>query len=411
MVRTFGVEEELLLVDARSRQPLAASEDAVQRAMRPADGAQAAGAPAAGPSPGVAEPAGGLSGWPQPGGVTSTVAHASGGHRLTLELQQEQIEVVGPPQTSLTDQIASIHTGRLLADGAARAVGGRAVAIATSVSAGLPHLVPESRYRRIQRHVGILAAEQLTCGFHVHVAVDDREQGVAALDRIRVWLPVLLALSANSPFWYGVESGFASYRYQAWTRWPTAGAYEVFGSVEAYDRCMEAVLRSGVALDDGMLYYDARLSVPWPTIEVRVADVCLDPVQAGVVAAMIRALVETACRQHRDGVPPHPAGVTEVRAWSWRASRFGVEGDLVSPATGRPTPAGHVVADLLDLLRPVLDEYGEDEQVQAVVAEILQDGPGAQRQREAFARRHDLNDVIDTAVRLGTPEPEGGGAS
>jgi len=159
-----------------------------------------------------------------------------------------------------------------------------------------------------------------------------------------------------------------------------------------------------------MLYYDARLSVPWPTIEVRVADVVLDPVQAGVIAAMIRALVETACRQHRDGVPPHPAGVTELRAWSWRASRFGVEEKLVSPSTGRPTPAGHVVAELLDLLRPVLDEYGEDAQVQAVVAEILQGGPGAQRQREAFARRHDLTDVVDTAISLGTPAPDGVGA-
>jgi carboxylate-amine ligase len=402
MVRTFGVEEELLLVDARSRQPLAASEDAVLRARRPADGAE----PTA-DAPADEDAAERLSGRPRSGGPAAPVATAPGGHTLTLELQQEQIEVVGPPLTTLTEQIAAIRTGRLLADGAARGVGGRAVAIGTSVSAGLPHLVPESRYRRIQRHVGILAAEQLTCGFHVHVAVDDREQGVAALDRIRVWLPVLLALSANSPFWYGVESGFASYRYQAWTRWPTAGAYELFGSVEAYDRCMQAVLRSGVALDDGMLYYDARLSVPWPTIEVRVADVCLDPVQAGVVATMIRALVETACRQHRDGVPPHPAGVMELRAWSWRASRFGVEGDLVSPSTGRPTPAGHVVAELLDLLRPVLDEYGEDEQVQAVVAEILQDGPGAQRQREAFARRHDLTDVVDTAIRLGTPEPDG----
>jgi carboxylate-amine ligase len=404
-MRTFGVEEELLLVDARSRQPLAASEDALQRAQPAVSGADVAAAP----SPGREQEAGRLAGAPAADDPSSTVATAPGGHALTLELQQEQIEVVGPPQTTLDDQVAAIRTGRVLADAAARTVGGRAVAIATSVSAGLPHLVPEARYRRIQKHVGILAAEQLTCGFHVHVAVDDREQGVAALDRIRVWLPVLLALSANSPFWYGVESGFASYRYQAWTRWPTAGAYEIFGSAAEYDRCMAAVLRSGVALDDGMLYYDARLSVPWPTIEVRVADVVLDPVQAGVIAAMIRALVETACRQHRDGVPPHPAGVTELRAWSWRASRFGVEGDLVSPSTGRPTPAGHVVAELLDLLRPVLDEYGEDAQVQAVVADILQDGSGALRQREAFARRHDLTDVVDAAIEMGTPQPDGVG--
>ncbi|MEX5258561.1 glutamate-cysteine ligase family protein, partial [Kocuria arenosa] len=123
---------------------------------------------------------------------------------MTLELQQEQIEVVGPPRTTLAEQVTAIRAGRVLADEAARAVGGRAVALATSGASALPHLVPEARYRRIQQHVGLLAAEQLTCGFHVHVGIASRQEGVAVLDRIRVWLPVLLGLSANSPFWYGV---------------------------------------------------------------------------------------------------------------------------------------------------------------------------------------------------------------
>jgi carboxylate-amine ligase len=368
-MRTFGVEEELMLVDARTREPMAVGEGAVLHARRP-------GRP-----------------------PTETAAC----HTLTFELQQEQVEIVGPPCTTLDDQHSAIRTGRALADEAARAVGGRAVALATSVSAGLPHLVPDARYRRIQQHVGLLAAEQLTCGFHVHVGIADRDEGTAVLDRIRVWLPVLLALSANSPFWYGVESGFASYRYQAMLRWPTAGPCEVFGSPEAYDRHVEALLRSGVPLDTGMMYFDARLSARFPTVEVRVADVCLAPAHAAVLAAMARALVETASRQWRRGEPAPAVGVAELRTWSWRASRFGVDELLVDPATGAPAAAGEVVAALVDLLRPVLDEYGEADRVRAVVAQIVRDGSGARRQREAYARRNDPVDVVDVALAVGTP--------
>ncbi len=367
-MRTFGVEEELLLVDAGTRRLLAAGESAVARAAH----------------------------------LSERVAPE---HALTVELQQEQLEVVGPPCSTLAEQLAAIRAGRRLADAAAQAVGGRAVALASPVSDAQPHLVPKDRLQRIREHGGLMVADQLTCGFHVHVAVGDRTEGVAVLDRIRVWLPVLLALSANSPFWYGAESGFASYRYQAWSRWPTAGPSEIYGSAEYYDRQAQAVLRSGAPLDDGMLYYDARLSARFPTVEVRVADVCLEPQHAAVVAALVRALVEAAARQWDAGVTPVQASQTQLKAWSWWASRFGVEGDLVSPRTGAPAPAASVVAELLDLVQPVLAEHGEDEEVRLVVAEIVTGGSGARRQREAFETRGDLGDVVDAAVHASMPAP------
>lgn len=383
-VRTFGVEEELLLVDTHTRLPLAAGIEAVRSSLHlPQRRESSVPVRAMRPLP--------------------AIVVAPTRHLLTVELQQEQVEIVGPPVATLTDQLAAIRTGRQLADSAARSVGGRAVALGTSVSPGLPHMVPEARYRRIQQHVGLLAAEQLTCGFHVHVRIESREEGVAVLDRIRVWLPMLLALSANSPFWYGVDTGFASYRYQAWTRWPTAGACGVFGSLAAYDEQVESLLRSGVPLDDGMLYFDARLSARFPTVEVRIADVCLDPRHAAVVAALIRAVVETAGRQLQRGIGPPAVSAAQLRAWSWRSSRFGVDGDLVSPTTGDLATAGHVAAELLGLVRPVLEEYGEYDQVASVVAAIIREGGGARRQLESFARRGDLMDVVETALRLGTP--------
>lgn len=358
--RTFGVEEELLLVDAVTMEPAAAGVDAVR--------AHAAG-------------------------VRSSPATVPA-HEVTTELQQEQIEVAGPPLTGLADQIAAIREGRGLADAAARAVGARAVALASPVAAAAPHLVPTPRFRWLQQRFGLVAAEQLTCALHVHVGIGSREEGVAVLDRIRGWLPVLLALSGNSPFWYGRETGFSSYRYQAWVRWPTSGPGEVFGSVDEHDRQREALLRSGVLLDPGMIYSDARLSTRYPTVEIRITDVCLDAEQAGVLAALARALVETASRQWRAGLPAPPVSGAQLRTWSWQASMAGVEGPLISPASAAPAPAGDVVAELLAVVHPVLAEWGEAEQVESVVAGVLQDGSGARRQRAAFAARQDPLDVV-----------------
>ena len=187
------------------------------------------------------------------------------------------------------------------------------------------------------------------------------------------------------------------------TQLDLAGPYEVFGSAQAYEQRSRALLRSGVPLDEAMLYFDARLSATYPTVEVRVTDVCMNLTHAAVLAALARALVETAARQWREGGPPPSVSTAVLRAWTWRASRFGVDGLLVSPACGLPVAAGHVVAELLHLLRPVLDEYGERDLVRTVVGEIISHGSGARHQRRAFARSEDPAEVVDIALGIGTP--------
>src|SRR5699024_6622334 len=137
------------------------------------------------------------------------------GHHLTVELQQEQIQAVNPPQTTLAGQLEAIRAGRVLAEQAAARVGGRVAALSTAPGRLVPHPVPEARYRRIGERFGLVAAEQLVNGFHIHVGVESRHEAVMVLDRLRIWLPTLLALSANSPFWQGQDTGYVSYRYQA----------------------------------------------------------------------------------------------------------------------------------------------------------------------------------------------------
>ncbi|HIW45881.1 MAG TPA: glutamate--cysteine ligase [Candidatus Yaniella excrementigallinarum] len=355
-MRKFGIEEELLFVDRSSLEPL---------------------------------PAGGLA-------VALDREIASSGHELAREFKQEQLEIVSPPQHTLAEQLQAICTGRELAKAAASTLNGQVAAMSTAPGTGSPHRVTGQRNSAMAQRFGLTAAEQLTNGFHVHVAIESVEEGIIALDRIRIWLHLLLALSSNSPYWNGKETSFASYRYQVWSRWPTSGPTEIFGSAKNYAVQRQAQLNTQVPLDAGMLYFDARLSEHQPTLEVRVADICLKPEHAGVIAALIRALVETAIRKRKEEPLKVPA--TVLRTWSWQASRYGVDTELIQPRTGTLAPASAAIGQLLDEVEPVLSDYNETELVHKVVNDILLEGSGARTQRRAYEKNHSMYDVVAAVV-------------
>ncbi|WP_136519666.1 carboxylate-amine ligase [Cellulomonas telluris] len=362
-MRTVGVEEEYLLVGADGA-PVGAAAAAVQAyELRR----------------GPADPQ------PQPGGGLET------------ELKEQQLETGTHPCEDLGALTDEVRAGRARARDAAEAVGVRLAAVATSPVAASGSLSHSARYHRMAQEYALTAREQLTSGCHVHVAVADDEEGVAVLDRIGPWLPVLLGLSANSPYWRGEDSGYASFRSQVWNRWPTAGPTAPFGDAAGYRRVVEELLATGAALDHGMLYFDARLSHRYPTVEIRVADVCLRADDAVLVAALARGLVETAAREAADGVPPAVDRVERLRAATWRAGRSGLSGDLVAPPAFTPAPAREVVRALLDHVRPALDEAGDTGRVEELLDALWVRGTGAVQQR-AWCRAGGLRAVVDGAV-------------
>jgi carboxylate-amine ligase len=319
---------------------------------------------------------------------------------LESEAKQEQIEAVSPPCTTLDDIRRNLVTGRRLADEAAQAVGARAVALGTSPLPAASHIAAEPRYRAMLSRFGVTMREQLTCGLHVHVAITSDEEGVAVLDRIRPWLPVILALSSNSPLWMGEDTGYASYRYQAWGRWPSAGAYDPFGSSEGYRRRVASLVGTGVLLDEGMVYFDARLCNHFPTVEIRVADVCMEVEHAVALAAMVRALVDTAAREWRTGLPVYTPSTAELRLASWAASRFATEGQLVHPLSGEPCTSPAAVEALLDYVRASLESGGDFTETERTILSIVQTGPGAERQRQTFQRLRSARAVVMEAIEL-----------
>ncbi len=360
MVRTVGVEEELLLVDSASGEAEALSSAVLAIAEKDAEGESA----------------------------------------FEPELHRQQLEFSTHPCADMGELAESVHRWRGEAVRHAADAGASVVALATSPLPVSPKIGTGERYRWMAERFGLTAQEQLTCGCHVHVSVASDEEGVAVLDRVRCWLPVLLALSANSPFWQGQDSRYSSYRSQVWGRWPSAGPVDVHGSAEAYHAQVRSLVGTGVLRDEGMIYFDARLSHRYPTVEFRIADVCLDPADTVLLATLVRGLVETAAREWRAGEPPLGTGTALLRAASWQAGRAGLEGRLVHPRTRLPEPAPDVLRALLDHVRDALEDSGDLAAVETALAAVDRRGNGARIQRETLARTGSLRDTVAECVRI-----------
>ena len=343
-MRTLGVEEEFLLVDALTGLPVPAVE-AVLAGQSVTDG------------------------------------------MVEREFTLQQIETGTPVVTDLSDLRRSLVSLRAQVATGARSAGALLLATGTSPVPVIPHPTPVPRYELMTELYGLTAREQLTCGCHVHVGVSSDEEAVGALDRIHPWLSPLVALTANSPFWQGQDTSYASYRSQVWGRWPTAGATAPFGSADAYRACVDDLLESGAILDEGMVYFDVRLSRTYPTLEVRVADVALDVDDAVLVAALAAALVETGARQWRDHEPPLPVRTELIRLATWRAARSGLEGELVDVVERRPVPAHELLARLVEHVRPALEDAGRLDDVRVLLEQVQGRGTGAARQRAARSGR------------------------
>ncbi len=333
-------------------------------------------------------------------GSPVALAQAAVSGELELELKEQMLETGTRPCLDIAELADDVRLQRRTAAAAARSAGARLAALATSPLPVTSSVTARFRYHRIVAEYGLTAREQLTCGCHVHVRVADDDEGVAVLDRLGPWLPVLLAMSANSPFWQGEDTGYASYRSQVWQRWPTAGPTGEFGSAADYHRTIDDLVGTGAALDRAMIYFDARLSDRYPTVELRVADVALRAADTVLLATLSRALVETLARQAADGMPARAPRPELLRAATWRAGRAGLRGHLVHPVTLGPVPATQAVEALLDHVRPVLVEQGELEGAEAGWQDLLGRGTGAEEQRAWAA--DGLQRTVELAVAATT---------
>jgi carboxylate-amine ligase len=311
---------------------------------------------------------------------------------LEGELLRHMVETHTDPESDLGETARQLRAARRTAIAAAQDAGLGLVAVAMApLGSAEPAVSADPRYERIVNEFGDTGRGAGTLGMHVHVDIADDEEGIRVIDGVRPWLPLLTALSANSPYAWGKDTGYASWRQQVWTRWPTAGPAEPFGSAAEYHRVSEWLIRVGAALDPGMLYYEARLSASYPTVEIRVADTCTDVDDALLVVALTRALVDTCARAEP---PSRPWRSDLLRAAWWRAARYGISGDLVHPVTAERVDARRALDALQQLVADALTRAGDTELVETGLARIGTAGNGARRQRATFERSGDLREVV-----------------
>ncbi len=362
--RKIGIEEELVLVDPDSGEVRAVSHRALA-AHREQVGAAAHDSDEFGAESG-----------------------------LEQELFLQQIETGTTPLVSVSELVSDLRRCRESAAESAESADAALVAVGTPVLGGeAEHVTPKPRYRHIVDEFGAISRQGSVCGMHVHVDVNSDDEAVAVVDGLRPWLPVLRALSVNSPFWRGEDTGYASWRTQVWGRWPSAGPADPFGDISGYRAATEAFVATRAALDRGMLYFDARLSETYPTVEIRVFDVTTELDDIALIAALTRALVETtADPSHAEGRAP--ARTDLLKAAHWRASRYGLSEQLVDPTTGKLGQARAVVERTIAFSEAALDAAGDTDLVRDGFERLMARGSGAARQRAVAEAKGDLEAVV-----------------
>jgi carboxylate-amine ligase len=240
-----------------------------------------------------------------------------------------------------------------------------------------------AHYRGLLADYQQVARETVICGCHIHVGIDDPDERIRAMTAVAPWSPVLLALSANSPWWQGSDTGYASYRTLVWKAWPTATMPPPLQTEREFVELVES-MRSVEAIDSAAaLHWHVRPSDKLPTLEFRVADVCLRRQDAVTLAGLARALVDTVRDDPDAAAAPLPTAVLDSALW--RAARHGMSGGLVDPSSCTLRPAREVVDALLDKVGPALDTTGDRDRVSEGVSRILDEGNGAAVQRAVLA--------------------------
>jgi carboxylate-amine ligase len=316
------------------------------------------------------------------------------------ELMASQVEAMTPVLSTLSEVRNELLRLRCEVSKAAGEEGDRLVSAGTHPFSRWQEqqITPGEHYERLVENHQQMAHEQLVFGFHVHVGLSDRGAAVEVMNRIRLWLAPLLALSANSPFWSGADTGYASYRSRIWGRLALSGPTTPFESRAEYDAMLEALIAAGVVGDDSSIYWDVRLNDDLETVELKVMDACSKVDEGVMLAGLARALVRT-CHERAVREEPYPTIRPEfLHAANRRAARYGLRTELLDVEAGHGVPASEMIEKLLAFARPALEEGGDWEEVSSLAHETLECGNGAARQREAYARAGRLEDVVDMLI-------------
>jgi carboxylate-amine ligase len=314
---------------------------------------------------------------------------------ITGELISSEIEIISGRGSDLRDALARQHGLRRELFALAAAHGAALAATGTHPWADYREqpIIDTEHYRRVEEGLKYVAWRNNTFSLHVHVGVRGADRAVKVCDRLRPILPLLLALSANSPFLDGRLAGLHSVRSQIFTRsFPRCGVPDAFGGWEAYSDYIDLLLRTESVIEYTQVWWSVRPHFSFGTVEVRICDAQSSATDADALASLIVACVAQALRDVDDGVPfiDPPARLIEENMW--RAIRYGLDGQMIDFEHAHEFPSAQIAERLLAWTAPAREDLGG-------IEPALPERNGAQRQRAQFEAGGSIREVFDTSVR------------
>jgi len=270
-------------------------------------------------------------------------------------------------------------------------------------------IYPDARYDAIVEDMQMVARSNLIFGLHVHVGVEDPETAIHLMNAARYFVPHLLALSTNSPFWRGMETGLKSYRCKVFDKFPRTNVPEYFPSYSEYTNFINLLISTGCIDNAKRIWWDIRLHPTFPTIEFRVCDLPMRADETIALAALIQATVAKLYKLHAQNQSFRMYRRALIMENKWRAARYGLDGKLIDFGKRIEVPMRQLLEEYLEFIDDVVDELGSRDEIN-YLRRLMDEGTGADRQLRVWRETGDLVKVVDYIVsetkrEVGAPGP------
>jgi glutamate---cysteine ligase / carboxylate-amine ligase len=316
--------------------------------------------------------------------------------RVKSELHQSVVEVGTSVCSSI--KVAKEEVKKLRRDMVrlARENGLRLASAATHPFADwrMQEITPDERYKGIVEDMQLVARANLIFGLHVHIGVEDRETAIQLMNHARYFLPHILALSTNSPFWLGMNSGLKSYRCKVFDKFPRTNIPDYFPSWGEYENFVKLLIKTNCIDNAKKIWWDIRPHPFFNTLEFRVCDIPMRVDETMALAALIQATVVKLYKLYSANQGFRLYRRALIMENKWRAERYGLEGKLIDFGKQKEVPVRDLIREYLDFVDDVGDELDSREELN-YIREILEMGSGADRQLRVFQETGDLKKVVD----------------
>jgi len=259
-------------------------------------------------------------------------------------------------------------------------------------------IYPDERYRVMVEDMKMVARANLIFGLHVHIGIEDKETAIQLMNGARYFLPHLLALSTNSPFWQGYDTGLRSYRCKVFDKFPRTNIPDEFRSWSEFEEFVELLIRTRCIDNAKKIWWDIRPHPHFPTVEFRVCDMQMRLDETIALGALCQAIMAKLYKLHSSNLSFRGYSRALIMENKWRAARYGLDGKLIDFGKQSEVDERELIGELLDFISDVVGELGSGPQV-AYVHQILARGTGADRQLRVFNETNDLKKVVDYMIQ------------